>query len=107
MSYDTTFQLGDFYVSILTFKFQEAPVMPAALIHDTYKYRAYHEEMLATAKKNLVPILAATSSPIVTDNEYGIVNAVFKQLLVCDVGIIYFKMLSSGYVTMEPTVMIF
>ena len=51
MSYDTTFQLGDFYVSILTFKFQEAPVMPAALIHDTYKYRAYHEEMLATAKK--------------------------------------------------------
>ena len=51
--------------------------------------------------------MAATSSPIVTDNEYGIVNAVFKQLLVCDVGIIYFKMLSSGYVTMEPTVMIF
>ena len=38
ISYDTTFQLGDFYVSILCFRhtlFKECPVIPAAfLIHE-------------------------------------------------------------------------
>ena len=35
LSYDTTFQLGDFYISTLTFRrtlFEEAPVIPAAFI---------------------------------------------------------------------------
>jgi len=38
LSYDTTFQLGDFYVSVLCFRhtlFKEAPVIPAAfLVHE-------------------------------------------------------------------------
>ena len=78
LSYDTTFQLGDFYVSILSFRhtlFKEAPVIPAAFLLHERKFEAHHKELFAICNK-LVPSLSRTTSPIVTDEEKAIVNAI-------------------------------
>ena len=49
LAYDTTFQLGDFYVSQLLFRhiyFDFSPIIPLAfLIHDG-KCHMYHEKLL-------------------------------------------------------------
>ena len=54
LSYDTTFQLGDSYVSVLSFRhtlFKEVPVTPAAFLIHERKFQPYHEEFLATCTK--------------------------------------------------------
>ena len=51
LSYDTTFQLGDFYVSTLAFRhtlFKEAPVIPLALLIHERKLQACHDELFGT-----------------------------------------------------------
>lgn len=78
LSYDTTFQLGDFYVSILCFRhtlFKEAPIIPACFLLHERKFEAHHKELFAVCKK-LVPSLSRTTYPIVTDEERAIVNAI-------------------------------
>jgi hypothetical protein len=78
LSYDTIFQLGDFYVSILCFRhtlFKRAPVLPAAFLLHERKFEAHHKELLTVCKK-LVPSLSRTRHPIVTDEEKAIVNAI-------------------------------
>ena len=80
LSYDTTFQLGDFYVSILSFRhtlFKEKHVIPAAfllLVHER-KFSTYHKELFTVCNK-LVPSLRRTTYPLVTDEERAIVNAI-------------------------------
>ena len=50
LGYDTTFKLGDIYVSVLVFRhamFNDSPVIPVAfLIHDR-KFQKVHEVFLA------------------------------------------------------------
>ncbi len=56
MSYDTTFQLGDFYVSTLLFKnvlFQKSPVMPALFMIHEKKLKSCHEELMKVAAVEL------------------------------------------------------
>ena len=82
LSYDTTFQLGDFYVSILCFRhtlFKEAPVIPAAFLIHERKFEAHHTELFEMCSK-LVKSLKTTNHPIVTDEERGIINAITKAL---------------------------
>ena len=46
LSYDTTFQLGDFYVSALIFRhiiFRENPCMPALFLIHERKFQQHHE----------------------------------------------------------------
>lgn len=77
LSYDTTFKLGDFYLSPLLFRhtaFMQSPVLPALfLIHET-KSQAVHEEFMKHVSKILPPLGKAI--PIVTDDEAGICNAI-------------------------------
>ncbi len=80
--YDTTFNLGDFYVSVLSFRhtlFKEGPVIPAAFMIHERKLQAHHDQMLASCAK-LVHSLSKTCHPIVTDEERGIVNAIANNL---------------------------
>ena len=78
ISYDTTFNLGDFYVSVLAFRhtlFSEWPVMPAAFLIHERKFRECHEKFLVECVKH-VPTLQKESKPIVTDDEKGIVESI-------------------------------
>ena len=84
LGYDTTFKLGDFYVSALVFRhtvFNEEPVIPAAfLIHDR-KYQKVHQQFFDLLKEK-VPNLGKKDFKIVTDRESGITTAlenVFPQ----------------------------
>ena len=80
LSYDTTFQLGDFYVSVLSFRhtiFQEDPVIPAAFLLHERKHALYHIEFFDVCCK-LIPALKTTQKPIVTDEEQAYVKAISK-----------------------------
>ena len=82
LSYDTTFQLGDFYVSTFCFRhtlFKEAPVIPAAFLIHERKFEAHHTELFEVCTK-LVKSLKTTNHPIVTDEERGIINVIAKAL---------------------------
>ena len=84
LSYDTTFQLGDFYVSVLSFKhvlfIKENPVIPVAFMFHERKFKTVHEHFFEICCK-LSPAISKTQKPIVTDEERGIVNAVAKHLM--------------------------
>ena len=82
LSYDTTFQLGDFYISTLTFRhtlFEEAPVIPVAFLLHERKLQECHEEFFSICCK-LVPSLTKTAKPIVTDEEQAYVNTIRNHL---------------------------
>ena len=73
LSYDTTFQLGDFYVSPLLFRnvlFSKSPVMPAAFLVHERKLKHCHEEMMRIVA-NEIPSLVNGNNviPMVTDDE--------------------------------------
>ena len=60
LSYDTTFQLGDFYVSVLSFKhvlFKENPVIPVAFMFHERKFQTVHEHFLKFAVNCRQPFL--------------------------------------------------
>lgn len=55
MSYDTTFNLGDFYLSALVMKlevFQEKPTIPIAFLIHTRKYQKMHESFFSNLSEN-------------------------------------------------------
>ena len=82
LSYDTTFQLGDFYLSTLAFRhtlFKEAPVIPVAFLIHERKLQACHEELFNICCK-LVPSLKKNKKPIVTDDEQAYVNTIRMHL---------------------------
>ena len=82
LSYDTTFQLGDLYVSALVFHhtlFRETPIIPAMFLLHERKFQQCHQQLFQEAVK-LVPALKTVKHPMVTDEEKGIVNAVETYL---------------------------
>ena len=82
LSYDATFQLGDFYVSVLCFRhtlFKEAPVIPAAFLMHERKFEEHHKELFSVCTK-IVRSLNHTTCPMVTDEEMAIVNAVAQVI---------------------------
>jgi len=82
LSYDTTFNLGDFYVSVLNFRhtlFIECPVVPAAFLIHERKFHEYHETFFKQCAL-LTPTLRKIKNPIVTDDEKGIVASIQKVL---------------------------
>ena len=84
LSYDTTFQLGDFYVSPLLFQhvmFSTSPVIPALfLIHERKFYKVHAEFMQTLAEKAPNLVQRKHIIPLVTDEEVGIVETVGKYL---------------------------
>jgi len=107
LSYDTTFQLGDFYVSILCFRhtlFKEAPVILAAFLVHERKFEEHHKELFCVCTK-LVRSLNHTTCPMVTDEEVAIVNAVAQVILKflnCGAGTTSFMLWWHGYANMGP-----
>ena len=82
MSYDTTFQLGDFYVSSLIFRhmlFEQEPCIPALFLIHERKYTETHEVLFHMARK-LIPSLAKLRLPMVTDREKAITSAIKNKL---------------------------
>ena len=82
LSYNTTFQLGDFYVSPLLFRhtlFRESPVVPALFLIHEPKLQTAHEQLFETAVSK-VSALTRKSFSFLTDEEKGIVNANEKYL---------------------------
>ena len=85
LSYDTTFKLGDFYVSTLLFRhtlFATSPVMPAFFLIHERKFKAVHCEFMKVVSE-MVPSLrrGLQKIPMVADNEEGICQAIDEQLL--------------------------
>ena len=80
LSYNTTYNLGDFYVSPILFRhtlFEEAPVIPAAfLLHE--KRTQFAHEILMTFICREVP--EVKGQPLVTDGEENIIRAINKCL---------------------------
>ena len=84
LSYDTTFQLGDFYVSPLLFShvlFEASPVIPARFLLHERKFQTVHEEFLRLISEK-VPLLHRQENllPLVADDEKAICNAIDRIL---------------------------
>ena len=82
LSYDTTFQMGNFYVSTLLFRhliFQESPCIPAIFMIHERKFTETHQELFKQAG-NLIPSIKSSKSCIVTDRESAIMKAVELEL---------------------------
>ena len=82
LSYDTTFQLGDFYVSPLVFRhtlFKEIPCMPVMFLIHERKFAETHQEMFKECIKR-IPSLKKASCPLVIDREKAIVNAITSEV---------------------------
>jgi hypothetical protein len=75
LSYDTTFNVGDFYLSTLVAKlpiFEEEPSVPVAFVVHERKFRSVHEEIC----EHIGKLLGTKGDVIlVTDGEPAIVNA--------------------------------
>ncbi len=76
LSYDTTFQLGDFYLSPLLYRqnlFSGSPVIPALFLIHERKFKSVHEQFMKCLSQ-LVPTLVKGDMviPLVTDEEVGI-----------------------------------
>ena len=88
LSYDTTFQLGDFYVSPFLFRythFKTSPVIPAAFLIHERKFQACHEELMLFLLKAVPSLSRNTNSiPLVTDDEVGIHNVSVLVKLIKD-----------------------
>ena len=84
LSYDTTFQLGNFYLSPLLFRhvlFDEKPVIPVAFMIHERKFQSAHEEFVKFISLQLPSLLKLKAPiPIITDDESGICNAIDKCL---------------------------
>ena len=81
LSYDTTFKLGDFYLSSFLFRhtaFVQSPVLPALFLIHENKSQIVHEEFMKYVGKILPPDMNPV--PIVTDNEPAICNAIDLKL---------------------------
>jgi len=81
--YDTTFSLGDFYVSTLCVKhilFEGEPVIPVAFFLHERKFRKYHETFLRSMTEIIPNLKKKSIVVLVTDREIGITNAVKTTL---------------------------
>lgn len=82
LSYDTTFQLGDFYVSPLIVRhslFQERPCIPVMFLFHERKLQETHQDMFRECIRR-VPSLKTAKCPIVTDKEKAITNAIKEEM---------------------------
>ena len=85
LSYDTTFMLGDFYLSPLLYQhvtFKKSPVIPALFLIHERKFQDVHEYLMCHVAK-LVPSLVKGKKliPLVTDDEVGIYQVRVYALL--------------------------
>ena len=77
LSYDTIFQLGDFYVSPFIIRhslFVQMPCIPVMFMIHERKFTVTHQEMFRECIKR-IPSLKKSRCSLVTDKEKAIINA--------------------------------
>ena len=82
LSYDTTFQLGDFYLSAFLFRhttFSSSPVIPCFFLLHERKFQSCHEELREIAKRVPNLVNGKKDIPLVTDEEVGIYQVIFQK----------------------------
>jgi len=85
--YDTTFNLGNFYVSPIVFKnflFKENPVTPLAFVIHERKHAKWHQTFFNFLAEKM-PKISKKGIPIVVDREPGITKAIKNTLPNCQV----------------------
>ena len=78
--YDTTFCMGDFYLSVLVGQnvfYEGDPIFPIAFMMHDRKYMKYHKEFLCDIF-SIIAIENASAMPVVTDRKKGL-TACFKK----------------------------
>ena len=83
LSYDTTFDTGDFYLSILTYRhveFEEYPVFPLMYMIHERRLESTHDFFFQRLVSVLGKVKLSTETVIVSDEEKGIINAIRKNL---------------------------
>jgi len=81
LSYDTTFQLGDFYVTTLVIQnglFEERPIFPIAFMLHERKFQKLHEDFCTCLSKMLPSACQGQPINICTDGESACSNAIQK-----------------------------
>lgn len=79
LSYDTTFNLGDFYVTTLVVQlgsFNEKPIIPVAFMLHERKFQKLHEEFCASIFRHLSRTVTSQQLHVCTDGESGCANAI-------------------------------
>ena len=85
--YDTTFNLGDCYVSPIVFKhvlFDETPLVPLAFLVHERKHAKWHE-ILFNFLKTKIPKIDKKKIPFVTDQEPGLKKAIQNTFPNCPI----------------------
>lgn len=79
LSYDTTFCLGDFYLSVLLYReteFDPSPVVPLAFYIHERKLQSTHDAFMSYMASILPELKSATNVYIVTDGETAITTSI-------------------------------
>jgi len=83
LSYDTTFNLGDFYLSVLLFRdteFDSPPIFPLAYLIHERKLSKTHDDFFRHISNILPELQTATNAIIVTDGEASIRTALHTHM---------------------------
>ena len=83
LSYDTTFDMGDFYLSVLTFRqteFKETPVVPLLFMIHERRLESVHDFFFKRLVVLIPEIKRCKRLVIVSDEETAIVNAIRNNL---------------------------
>jgi len=83
LSYDTTFTLGDFYLSVILFReteFISGPVMPLPFMLHERKTQGTHEVFFRHLVSLVPGLNSVANCIIITDNELAITNAISVNL---------------------------
>lgn len=82
IQYDTTFRVGEYYVSTMSFRhpsFANYPIIPFAYLISTRKFAKDHLKLFQYVKDSC-PALGRRSFIFVTDREFRNIDAVFPQV---------------------------
>ncbi|KAI9551096.1 hypothetical protein GHT06_001929 [Daphnia sinensis] len=83
LSYDTTFKMGDFYLSILAYRdtqFEQRPVTPLMHMLHERKWESSHDFFFKRFTEIVPQMTAVKKMAIATDEETAIVNSVKRYL---------------------------
>ncbi len=85
LSYDTTFQLGDFYLSAFLFRhtiFSSSPVIPCLFLLHERKFQSCHEELMREIALRVPRLVNGQAEvPLVTDEESGIYKVSYFRFI--------------------------
>ena len=91
LSYDTTFQLGDFYVSSLIFRhliFKDKPCIPVAFLLHERKFAHTHVELFHVMRERVPSLRKLSTIPLVTDGEQTIIAAIRNKLSLPNINLV-------------------